>query len=53
MYIEVNFVYGILILLIISIIFTNICMKIANFIGEKLIIGDSIINLFNKVKKHR
>lgn len=51
--IEIDFVFGILILLVICIVLTNFFMKIANFIGDKLKIGVLFMKLLKKARKHK
>ncbi len=50
---EINFVLGMLILLIIYIVLTSYFMKIASFIGEQLKIGTFFISLLNKQRKYK
>ncbi|WP_432662342.1 hypothetical protein R9X47_17590 [Wukongibacter baidiensis] len=45
MVIEINFILGVIISVIISVVVTNFFMKIANFIGDKLKIGEFFLNL--------
>lgn len=52
-YAEVNNIFTLIVALVFFVFLTNILMKIANYIGEKLKIGDSFVNLFKKISKHK
>ena len=48
---DIKFVFGVLFVLFICIIFTRIIMEVANYIGEKLGIGNFFIYLWRKIRK--
>ncbi|MBU5678242.1 hypothetical protein KQI88_17680 [Alkaliphilus sp. MSJ-5] len=47
----INFVWGMLVTLIILIVFINFWMKIANYIGEKFKIF--FMSLLKKIRRHK
>lgn len=45
------YTFNILIIIVIAIVIVKVCMWIANNVGEKLGIGEFIINLWQKIIK--